>query len=138
MKKFTFISLSIIVALSFITSLSFANNNNNNDIVNKQMQFYKSLKNCTKGDFPLGGTTLNYAGSNYDVKMNYYIYGIENNKCHFREVLGAQDMNCYLPMDMTKKYADEGIKTLQASITKGMGYSKYINQISNDTNYCKF
>ncbi len=136
MKKIACISFSIITTMLLISSFVFANDNN--DIVDKQMQFYKNLKDCTKGEYHLGGTTFSYAGNNYNVKMFYTIYGIENNKCHFREVLGAQDMNCYLPMDMTKKYADEGIKTLQASITKGMGYSKYINQISNDTNYCKF
>jgi hypothetical protein len=92
---------------------------------------------CTKGTFSLGETSLNVGSKTFDIGMVYYIYGVQNNKCHIREHLGNSDMHCYLPINIAKKYAEEGIYTLNASMKNGTAYSQYINQIINDENYCK-
>lgn len=131
MTKLKFISIAILLFLA--TNITFASNN----MYNQQMNYYNNMKTCTKGNFSLGGTSLTFGGKTFDVDMVYYIYGIQNNKCHIREHLGDSDMHCYLPMNVAKKYAEEGINTLNASNKNGTAYSTYINQIINNEGYCK-
>ena len=125
--------ISVVMLLLFTTNITFANN----DMYNQQMKYYNNMKTCTKGTFSLGETSLNVGSKTFDIGMVYYIYGIQNNKCHIREHLGNSDMHCYLPINIAKKYAEEGIYTLNASMKNGTAYSQYINQIINDENYCK-
>ena len=126
--KFT----SIVMLLFLATNVTFAGNN----MYDQQIKYYNSMKTCTKGTFPLGGTSLKMSNKSFGIGMIYYIYGFQNNKCHIRERLGNYDKHCYLPMDVARKYAEEGINTLNASVKNGSAYSKYINEINNDEKYC--
>ncbi len=125
--------ISVAILLFFATNIAFANDY----MYNQQMKYYNSMKTCTMGTFPLGGVSLGSGDKTAEIGMNYYIYGMQNSKCHIREHLGNSNKHCYLPREVAKKYAEEGIKTLNAA-RNGAAYSQYINQISNDENYCKY
>ena len=96
--------------------------------------FYTSLQNCE----PIN--VLAKPGH-----IGYVIEGIIDNKCVFKErQVGFMDTICSLPMDMTEKYAEEGlniskqIDELRAQNKSGfVDASQYINDINNDKNYCK-
>ncbi len=100
---------------------------NNKIKYDQQMRYYTNVKTCKKGTFPLGKSSAD---------GTYYIYGMENGKCHVRENLLGSDMHCYLPTDVAAKYFEEGVKMLNNSLKKGVASSAYINQITNDEKYC--
>ncbi|MBO4708101.1 MAG: ankyrin repeat domain-containing protein [Elusimicrobiaceae bacterium] len=99
----------------------------NNSMYEQQMKYYASIKTCKKGTFSLGKSSIDGA---------YYVYGMENGKCHVRENILGSDMHCYLPTDVAAKYSEEGVKMLKDSLEKGVASSRYINQITNDEKYC--
>ena len=96
--------------------------------------FYTNLQNCE----PIN--VLAKPGH-----IGYVIEGIIDDKCVFKErQVGFMDTVCSLPMDMTKKYAEEGlniskqIEELKAQNKSGfVDASQYINDIGNDKTYCK-
>lgn len=132
MKRFKF--LGIVLLFFVATSIIYASN----DMYSQQIKYYNSMKTCTKGVFSLGNSSIDFGGKTFDIGMSYYIYGIKGNKCHIRENLGGVDKTCYLPMAVARKYAEAGMHTLNTSMRNGAAYSNYINQISNDNNYCKY
>lgn len=94
-----------------------------------QMNYYNSIKTCQKRTIKLPGIVM----FGQKINMTYYILGRKNGKCSIREYLGNSDIRCELPNDVAKKYAEDGIKTLN----EGGGMPSYINQIINDTTYCQ-
>lgn len=148
MKKLKFINIAILLFLT--TNITFAKtqievtfDNNyqrpdyNHPAYKKQINYFNNMKTCTKGTFPLGTYSIGIESKTIDISSTYYIYGIQNNKCHIRQLIADDDVQCYLPMDVAKKYAEEGINTLNAAMKNGAAYSEYNNQIRNDENYCK-
>ena len=133
MRNLKLIGLSILLLVS-TTNIAFCSDN----MYNQQIKYYSNMKTCTKGTFLLWHSNLKLGTQKVDVGMTYYIYGVQNGKCHIREHLGSSDMHCYLPMNTAKKYASEGIQMINASVKNGSAYSPYINQIDNDDNYCKY
>ena len=100
----------------------------NNSMYDQEMKYYTSIKTCKKGTFSLGKSSIDGA---------YYVYGMENGKCHVRENILGADVQCYLPTDVAAKYSEEGVKMLKDSLEKGIATSaSYINQIRNDEKYC--
>lgn len=104
-----------------------------NDDYKSQILYYNSVKTCTPGDFILSPIDI----MGYRLNRKFSVYGKTDNKCSIREHSGNFDLRCKLPMDIARRYADEGIKTLNLSIKNGSAYSSYNNQIINDTNYCQ-
>lgn len=96
--------------------------------------FYTNLQNCE----PIN--VLAKPGH-----IGYVIEGIIDDECVFKERrVGFMDTICSLPMDMTEKYAKEGlniskqIDELRAQNKSGfVDASQYINDIGNDKTYCK-
>lgn len=97
-------------------------------------QFYTYLVDCEP---------LNVVSSNgYEM---YIIEGINGDKCHFKHCqVGFVDTICNLPMDVTKKYASEGLEEIRQleelrsqNKTGFVQGSEYINEINNDKNYCR-
>ena len=97
-------------------------------------EFYTSLKNCKP---------LNIEAEAGHV--GYIINGIDENKCSFRKLSpGFMDTVCNLPLDMTQKYAEEGLNftrqldELRAQKKSGsVQLSQYITDINNNKTYCK-
>ena len=118
MKKIKCISIAML--LLFTANITLADDN----MYNQQIKYYNNLATCTPSNFSIG-----YLGT-------YTIYGVENNKCHIRESLGGVNINCFLPGSVARRYAQEGINMLKASMKNGVSYSAYINQITNDSAYC--
>ena len=96
--------------------------------------FYTNLQNCN---------SINILAN--PGHIGYIIEGIVDNKCLFRQrQVGFMDTICNLPMDMTQKYAEEGLNIarqldeLRSQNKSGfVDASQYINDINNDKTYCR-
>ena len=65
------------------------------------------------------------------------VYGFKGDKCHIRYV----NYNCYLPMNITKQYADASLKILDSqngsfNEDKESAEFKFIDGILNNKMYC--
>ena len=125
----------LLLFLGLFSSIAYAvadqaqlKNSFQSDIYEGQINYYNSIKSCQK-------TTIKLPSLGRDVA--YYVYGLKDGKCSIREQLGKLNVRCELPADVAKKYAEEGIRTLNKSVEKGSSYSSYMNQIKNDRNYCE-
>lgn len=125
------ISLCFLIFLS--SSVVFAASSKKDVFYKTQIAYYNSVKKCSAATFNF--PSLEMFG--VDVNFKYIVYGKKNGKCYIREQAGGSDIKCALPMDVAKKYAEEGIKTIEASNRQGAAYSEYINQIINDKQYCE-
>ena len=104
------------------------------DFEQMDKKFYTYLENCE----PLNIKTKN----GY---IEYIIDGITDDKCMFKHrEIGFIDTICNLPMDITKKYSEEGmnivrqLEELKAQNKTGfVDSSQYINDINNDKTYCR-
>lgn len=128
----TKLMLCFLILLS--SSVVFAASNANDAFYKTQIAYYNSIKTCSAGTFNM--PSIDVFGT--DVNFRYIVYGKKNGKCHIREQAGGSDTKCALPMDVAKKYAEEGIKTLETSRRQGTAYSAYINQVINNREYCEF
>ena len=93
--------------------------------------FYTNLKNCNK----MNGTT--------GTGLGYEILGSDGNTCSFISYMGPIKNSCKLPLNISQKYAKEGLRTvkeldeLKAQNKSGfVQASNFINEISNNRNYC--
>ncbi len=98
-------------------------------------RFYSNLADCK----PLNVKTEN----GYEM---YIIEGYKDNKCHFKHrQVGFVDTICALPVDITKRYADEGLEEIRQleelkskNKTGFVQGSPFINEINNNKNYCRY
>lgn len=76
--------------------------------------FYPSLNNCTP---------VNLADED---GTNFVIYGREGDNCSFEKYSISYSVQCSVPMDVAKKYAESGrlLKT-------------YVDEVNNNEEYCK-
>ena len=96
--------------------------------------FYTNLQNCE----PIN--ILAKPGH-----IGYIIEGTVDGRCLFRQrQVNFMDTICNLPIDMTQKYAEEGLNIsrqldeLRLQNKSGsVDASRYINDINNDKTYCK-
>lgn len=95
--------------------------------------YYHSIKSCSPGTFTM--PSIDFMG--YDINFKMIVYGKHDGKCHIRELVGGSDMRCALPMDVAKRYADENIRSLDESMKNGVSYSAYVNEVINNSNYCR-
>ena len=93
--------------------------------------FYTNLKNCNK----MNGTT--------GTGLGYEILGFDGNTCSFISYMGPRKNSCKLPLNISQKYAKEGLRIvkeldeLRAQNKSGfVQASNFINEISNNRNYC--
>ncbi len=103
-----------------------------NELYDVQMNYYNSIKTCTKGDFQAPSISM----FGHEIKFEYHVNGMINKKCEIKETQGNYTKLCQLPRDVAKKYADENIKTLDNGVENGVGYSSYVNEILN-SDYCQ-
>ena len=104
------------------------------DFEQMDKEFYTNLANCE----PLNIKTEN----GY---IQYIIDGVVDGKCMFKQrQIGFMDTICNLPLDVAKKYSEEGLEItrkleeLRAQNKSGfVDASKYINDITNDKTYCR-
>lgn len=104
------------------------------DFQDMDKKFYTYLENCE----PLNIKTKN----GY---IEYLIEGKVEDKCLFKHrQIGFMDTICNVPMDVAKKYSEEGmniIRQLEDLLAQNKsGFvdgSQYINDINNDKTYCK-
>ena len=105
------------------------------DFQDMDKKFYIHLENCE----PLNIKTKN----GY---IEYIIDGIVDDKCLFKHrQIGFMDTICNLPMEVAKKYSDEGmniirqLEELRAQNKSGfVDASRYINDINNDKTFCRY
>ena len=105
------------------------------DFQDMDKKFYTYLENCE----PLNIKTKN----GY---IEYLIEGKVEDKCLFKHrQIGFMDTICSIPMDVAKKYSEEGmniirqLEDLRAQNKSGfVGASSYINDINNDKTYCRY
>ena len=104
------------------------------DFQDMDKTFYTYLENCE----PLNIKTKN----GY---IEYLIEGMVEDKCLFKHrQIGFMDTICNVPMDVAKKYSEEGLnierqlEELKSQNKSGfVDGSQYINDINNDKTYCK-
>ena len=104
------------------------------DFQDMDKKFYTYLENCE----PLNIKTKN----GY---IEYLIEGMVEDKCLFKHrQIGFMDTICSIPMDVAKKYSEEGmniirqLEDLRAQNKSGfVDASSYINDINNDKTYCR-
>lgn len=77
--------------------------------------FYPNLATCSR---------VNLATED---NVNYVIYGMDKDKCVFEKFSQVYCLHCETPMKVTKKYSQSGLQTT----------GTYINEINNNTEYCK-
>ncbi len=94
--------------------------------------FYLNLQDCKPSELAT------------ETELEYSIYGIKDNKCSFQHRMDFYVTDCALPLDVTKKYAEDGLKiskeleTLKASGKSGFVKSgEYISDINLNSGYCK-
>ena len=105
------------------------------DFQDMDKKFYTYLENCE----PLNIKTKN----GY---IEYIIEGITDDKCMFKHrQIGFMDTICALPIDVAKKYSEEGmniiiqLENLRAQNKSGfVNGSQYINDINNNKTYCRY
>ena len=105
------------------------------DFQDMDKRFYMSLENCE----PLNIRTKN----GY---IEYLIEGKVEDKCLFKHrQIGFMDTICSIPMDVAKKYSEEGmniirqLEDLRAQNKSGfVDASQYINDINNNKTYCRY
>lgn len=105
------------------------------DFQDMDKKFYTYLQNCEQ---------LNIKTKNGYIQ--YLIEGKVEDKCSFKHrQIGFMDTICNLPMDVAKKYSEEGmnmvkqLEDLRAQNKSGfVDASQYINDINNDKAYCRY
>ena len=89
------------------------------EIAKQMLPVYEKLKTCSE------------ASNEY-----FTIYGLENNKCHFKYV----NYDCYLPMNITARYAQESIKGVRevfnGNLSTNSSNAQYIDSILKNEEYC--
>ena len=116
LKKIAFLLLVLSSA-----GIVFAASDLNKQHYKVRMAYYHSIKSCSPGTFTM--PSIDFMG--FDINFKMIVYG------------KASDMRCALPMDVAKKYADENIRSLDESMKNGVSYSAYVNEVINNSNYCR-
>lgn len=126
MKK----SIILVIFLVCIITSVLASQAQNN--IAQQERYYNSLYNCKPGKFELDSVEM----FGHTLSFEFRVLGKRNNACYIRETMGNAIISCALPMTVARRYAQEGMRILRQG-QQGVGYSQYIDQINNDSKYCK-
>ena len=89
------------------------------EIAKQMLPVYEKLKTCSEAS-----------------NEHFTIYGLENNKCHFKYV----NYDCYLPMNITARYVQESIKGVKeifnGNLSTSSSETQYIDSILKNQEYC--
>ncbi len=125
---------ALLIACIFFMNLSSVNATEYDSLSDMQKAYFTALESCEEGEFI----------PNPDAKkmglatgFRYEILGTKAGRCQVVDVSGNYRRICIFPEDVRIKYAKEGMKVLSKSKKKHFSYSRYMNYVLDNPEYCE-